>query len=194
METRCLSHSEVRKIFSGFCCNTCTTWLQVGQLETDKARLMDRLEEVTGEPLGDILAPIGLPGPRLPPNITVPGGDGSRKADAALDEKRALGSIVRMAATGGAGGRVAAQLARSKKDYAATPREALAAVRRLRAEHEALRKRLFELMPQLSNAEKYVDARAELKQVGHAIATMEQFVGGMNSEVAAGVLLLQALS
>ena len=157
----------------------------MSQLETDKARLMDRVEELTGEPLGDILAPIGLPGPRLPPGITVPGGDGSRKADANVDEKKALGSIVRIAAVGGAGGRAALELARAKRNYAATPAEALAAVRRLRAEHEALRKRLFELMPQLSNAERYTDARAELARVGAAVATMEQFVGGTNPEVSA---------
>lgn len=158
--------------------------MQVGQLESDKARLMDRLEEATGEPLGHLLTPIDL----LPSDllVTVPDGNGTRKIDEMLDEKKALSSIVRMA--GGGPSRVADEVARSRRGYTASPQEAMAAVRKLRAEREALRKRLFELMPQLTNASKYGDARRELARIGHAIATMEQFVGGMNPELTSGTL------
>lgn len=173
--------------------------MQVGQLEADKARLMDRLEELTGEPLGSLLEPVALAPAASTAALlgaAAPAGDGARKGDSAADEKKALSSIVRMAAAPGgtAAGRVVAELARSRRGYAATPQEALAAVRRLRAEREALRKRLFELLPQLSGAERYRDAREELRRVGHAVGTMEQFVGGMNSEVASGAPDCPALS
>lgn len=68
-------------------------------MEADKARLMDRVEQLTGEPMGGVSAPI----PLLPAtvHINLPAGDGHRKADVELDEKRALASIVRMAYAGG---------------------------------------------------------------------------------------------
>ena len=170
--------------------------LQVGQLECDKARLMDRLEEATGEPLGDLSQAVALvPASAVP--VAVPGGDGSRQGDAHLDEKRALGSVLRIANTNSGSQTAHARAARSRPRRgaggaaaaagSAVACEAVAAVRRLRAERDALRRRLFELLPQLSDAERYANARQVLRHVQAAIGTMEQFVGGMNPEVVAGV-------
>lgn len=149
---------------------------------------MDRLEEVTGEPLGDILSPIEL----LPTSlqVSVPGGDGTRKADASLNEKKALGSIMRIATDGMTQAEQTSR--RSRRDTVTSPQGAVAAVRRMRAEREALRKRLFELLPQVSNASRYAAARRDLAHVEHAVETMEQFLGGTNPEIPKGMGALQA--
>lgn len=147
---------------------------------------MDRVEELSGEPLGDLLAPIDL----LPPSmdVQVPRGDGVRKLDAGLDERRALGSIVRIAAEVGHSPAALLATTRSRPVPTATPQAALAGVRRMRSERDALRRRLLELLPQVSDASKYSGARRELAQVAAAMDAMEQFLGGAISEVATGAL------
>jgi hypothetical protein len=157
--------------------------MQVRQLESDKARLMDRLEEVTGEPLGALSSPIDLLHTSL--QVPVPGGDGTRKKDASLDEKKALGSIIRITSDGMA--RTGQTFRLSRRDVAASPQEAVAAVRRMRAERDALRKRILEILPQAVNASKYANARRELARVKHAVETMEQFLGGTNPEIPKGL-------
>ena len=161
--------------------------MQIRQLETDKARLMDRVEELTGEPLGDLPAPIDLLPPSL--DVLIPSGDGVRKLDASLDERRALGSIVRIAADTRRSAAALLLTTRAKPEPTATPQAALAGVRRMRSERDALRRRLLELLPQVSDASKYSGACKELAQVAAAIDAMEQFVGGAISEVAKGALL-----
>ena len=149
---------------------------------------MDRLEAVTGEPLGDVLTPVDLVPASFFPSIPSVTGNGARKADERLDPQRALASIVRVA--GGGPSRVVQELARSKKGYTATPQEAMAAVRRLKADREMLRKRLLEAMPQLATAAKGSAATVELSRVAAAVATMEQFVGGPSQDEPAGAFAL----
>lgn len=64
------------------------TTFQVSKLESDKACLMDRVEELTGTPLGDVSAPVDV--------LSTCKAHARKSAPSTSEALKALASIVRM--------------------------------------------------------------------------------------------------
>ncbi|KAG2449345.1 hypothetical protein HYH02_005500 [Chlamydomonas schloesseri] len=162
---------------------------RVSRLELDKAQLLDRLEAITGKPVGDVYDDL----PPTPPDLHLPtarphsraartadkaagggagGGGAATKSDAAGPAAAALRSIARVAYMGRGGGA-------PRNSEQVPPEEVVVAVREMRAERDELRRRDAVLRGQLEAARERAGELEPIADLGNAVAEAVNVLEGL---------------
>ncbi|EFJ49115.1 kinesin-like protein [Volvox carteri f. nagariensis] len=163
---------------------------RLARLEIDKARLLDRLEALTGRAQGDVYDDL----PPTPPDLHLPpprppgrSGSSGSLAAAGTTPSLALRSIARLACVGragGGGGAVGGSPSKSlipRPNEQIPPEEVVVAVRGMRDERDELRRRDLKLRRNLEEAhERLAEVepyRVLAEQVKEVVGMLENILG-----------------